>query len=171
MVRFRSWVLSATVAPALVALACQSEARYGVEATSRAEGGLLPAPVITQPACGAVTPWPKDLFTLAWERVVAASSYTVEVDCLGCGDARDAWFSQSGAPWQVTPGLGVQGSSYRTDVVSRLRREGGRTMRWRLWAVDRLGADGNKSEWCVVPFSASGLPTPSAGGTGPDHRP
>jgi hypothetical protein len=158
MMRLRSCVGPAASGLVLVAAACYSQAPTPV----------LPAPVITQPKCGAVVVWPDGLFTLAWERLDSASSYTVEVDCLSCGDGRDAWSSQSGTPWHVTPGL--QLPTYRTDVVSRLRREGGRTMRWRVWAVDRQGADGGKSEWCVVAFSQDGLPTPSSGVPKPDSR-
>jgi hypothetical protein len=160
-------MVAAAVAPVFVALACSSEAAAPGAET---EATPLPAPVITQPVCGAVIPWPEGQFTLAWEGVAAASSYTVEVDCLSCGDTTDAWYSQSGTPWRVMSRLSNQDSSLRTDVVSSLRREGGRTMRWRVWAVDRLGGDGHKSDWCVVPFSEDGLRTPSAGGPGPDQR-
>ena len=128
---------------------------------------VLPAPVITRPECGAVTVWPEGLFTLAWERVDTASTYTVEVDCLGCGDHRDPWFSQSGSPWHVRS---VVDPIYRTDIISTLRREGGRTMRWRVWAVDARGVEGTKSGWCVAAFSENGLPTPGSGTCEHDPR-
>ena len=107
MMGLRSSVGPAAIWLVLVAAACYSQAPTPV----------LPAPVITQPVCGAVRAWPEGLFTLAWERVEAASSYTVEVDCLSCGDGRDAWFSQSGTPWQVTPGLPLPRSEEHTSEL------------------------------------------------------
>jgi hypothetical protein len=82
---------------------------------------------------------------------------------MNCGHHLDPWVSQSGTPWRVTPA--IQNPSYRLDVAATVRREGGRAMRWRVWAVDRDGIEGTKSGWCVTVFNDTGLPTP--GGQAP----
>jgi len=142
----------------------------GEPLTNRRALGVLPAPILIRPECGAVTAWPEGLFTLAWEPVDTAASYTVEVDCWGCGNHPDPWFSQSGTPWHIRRGLGFPTPTYTSEVVSTLRREGGRDMRWRVWAVDGREVEGAKSEWCVAAFSDDGLPTPSAGIREPDPQ-
>ena len=93
---------------------------------------------------------------------VGALHFGVEhtFDCLNCGNRLDPWVSQSGTPWQVTRGL--RSPSYSFDVLGTVQREGGRAMRWRVWAVDRIEGEGPKSDWCVTTFSDSGLPTPGA---------
>jgi hypothetical protein len=125
-----------------------------------APSGQLAAPVITLPVCGAVSRWPAEPVALAWNRLDDASSYNVEIDCLGCGNYRDPWVSQSGTPWRLASGL--RSPLHTIDVSSTVRREGGRAMRWRVSAVDRAGSEGAKSDWCVTVFSESGLPTPGA---------
>lgn len=125
-----------------------------------APSSQLTAPVITLPVCGAVSRWPTEPFALEWTGLDAASSYNVEIDCMGCGFSRDAWVSQSGTPWRLASGL--QSPLHTIDVSSTLRREGGRAMRWRVSAVDRSGSEGPQSGWCVTVFSESGLPTPGA---------
>ena len=172
MMQLRLRVVPAAVALVLVTTASCDRMQARVQPMTVAEepiaNNVLPAPVITRPECGAVTVWPEGLFTLAWERVDSASTYTVEVDCRGCGaDRYHLWFSESGSPWHVRSALD---SIYRTDIVSRLRSEGGRTMRWRVWAVDARGVEGTKSKWCVASFSESGLPTPGSGSREPDPR-
>lgn len=156
-------VLVTTAACGQAQTPTQFNAVPGEANTNRPAFGVLAAPVMTRPECGAVTAWPEGLFTFAWERVDAASSYTVEVDCFPCGDQGDPWFSQSGTPWHIRRGLGLPTPTYVTDIVSTLRREGGRQMRWRVWAVDSRGVEGTKSEWCMAAFSEDGLPTPSSG--------
>jgi hypothetical protein len=119
--------------------------------------------VITNPACGGVSRWPTEPVTLSWTVTRGASTYTIEIDCMNCGHHLDPWVSQSGTPWRVTPA--IQNPSYRLDVAATVRREGGRAMRWRVWAVDRDGIEGTKSGWCVTVFNDTGLPTP--GGQAP----
>ena len=118
------------------------------------------APVITAPACGGVSRWPTEPVTLSWTTLSGASSYTIEVDCMNCGTHLDPWVSQSGKPWQITTGL--QSPPYKFDVAATVKREGGNAMRWRVWAVDREGVQGIKSDWCVTGFNDTGLRTPSA---------
>jgi hypothetical protein len=118
------------------------------------------APVITDPVCGASSTWPRDPIRLAWRAVDGAASYTIEIDCLNCRNHLDPWVSQSGTPWQIKCGL--QSPSDFFDVINTVQRDGGRAMRWRVWALDRIEGEGPKSDWCVTTFSGSGLPTPGA---------
>jgi len=126
-------------------------------------GTSCSAPVVNFAKCGMIAKWPDAPITLEWEQVDGASSYSVEVDCLNCRNQPVTppvpWFSTSGTPWQVRDGLGL---SWVTDVPKTVRSEGGRAMRWRVWGVSREGVEGPKTEWCVLPFSDSGLPTPGA---------
>ena len=124
-------------------------------------GGVPAAPVIVQPQCGAVSTWPEGPVALAWRAVSAAATYTVEIDCMNCGNRPDPWVSQSGTPWHIRSGLSTP--MYSADIIATLRREGGRAMRWRVWGVDTRGREGPKTDWCVTAFSDSGLPTPGAG--------
>lgn len=156
MIRIISWVVSVPVTLVMLTAAC------GTAAPTRPEPafGGFPAPVITSPVCGAVSAWPSAPVTLAWRAVDQEATYTIEIDCLNCGNHMDPWVSQSGTPWQVATGL--RSPSYSIDVTSTVRREGGRAMRWRVWAVDRAGGQGAKTDWCVTMYSESGLPTPGA---------
>ena len=123
-------------------------------------GAVSSAPVITHPACGAVSTWPDKPLRLAWLAADTASTYTIEIDCLDCGDYKDPWVSQSGKPWLVRHGL--ESPFYAIDVISTVRREGGRAMRWRVWTVDPAGREIAQTDWCVTVFSSNGLPTPGA---------
>lgn len=122
--------------------------------------GPLPAPTPASPACGSVNAWPTEPLALDWDPVEGAVTYTVEVDCMGCGSLPDPWFSQSGRPWHIEAGLTE--SMYVSDVVARLRSEGGRAMRWRVRAVDASMRDGELMPWCIAAFSEDGLPTPQS---------
>jgi hypothetical protein len=146
--------LSRLLMAALAATSCG-----GMAATQPGTVSIA-APVVTAPACGGVARWPTEPVTLSWAPLSGASTYTIELDCMNCGTRPDPWVSQSGTPWQVTPGL--QSPTYRLDVAATVQREGGRAMRWRVWAVGREGVEGTKSDWCVTVFNDSGLPTPGA---------
>lgn len=115
------------------------------------------APVVATTACGGVSRWPTEPVNLSWTPVKGASTYTVEIDCMNCGVHLDPWVSQSGTPWQVTSGL--QSPTHTFDAAT-VKREGGRAMRWRVWAVDREGVESTKTDWCVTVFNDTGLPTP-----------
>jgi hypothetical protein len=145
--------------PAAIALML-AVSSCGIPAPTSPESsnGALSAPVIARAQCGVTMKWPDAPLTLAWQAVNRASTYTVEVDCENCGNAPVVWFSQSGSPWHIRSGLSAL--QYVTDVVAMLRREGGRTLRWRVWAVDALGRDGSRADWCVIGFSETGLQTP-----------
>lgn len=156
MIRISSRLAFVPVALVLLSAACTAT----IPTQPASAFGAFPAPVITSPVCGASSSWPRDPITLAWRAVDDAASYTIEFDCLNCGNRLDPWVSQSGTPWQVTRGL--RSPSYSFDVLGTVQREGGRAMRWRVWAVDRIESEGPKSDWCVTTFSDSGLPTPGA---------
>ena len=156
MIRFGSPLVRAVVPLVLLtAGACSKAAPTQPEQTFTG----LPAPVPSRPVCGAVSAWPEEPFALAWRPVDRAATYTLELDCLGCGSGRDPWVSQSGTPWRLQRGL--DSPSYRVDVAATVRRDGGRALRWRVWAVDRAGREGAASDWCITVFSQDGLPTPS----------
>jgi hypothetical protein len=112
----------------------------------------LPAPSPLQPVCGTVIPAPTDGRFLAfrWSKVENASTYTVEVDCFGCNGRQ--WFSFSGAPWHVRPGLGLRTPLYSSDLYAKLREASGTAIRWRVWAVGQSGLPGDQSPWYQVAF-------------------
>ena len=118
-----------------------------------AKGRALPTPVPKEPACGSTIPWPRDdyFFILSWAPVEGASTYTVEADCFGC--SRKDWYSFGGAPWHIRSGLGLRSPIYSSQIHVQLRQAGGRALRWRVWAVDHDGREGQKSGWCQLAFS------------------
>jgi hypothetical protein len=119
----------------------------------------LEAPIPEQPACASVIKMPEDgsSLTLAWGRVNGASTYTVEADCFGCGQFPDNWYSLAGQPWHVRRGLGLRSPIYSSSgssgLLEKLYGEGGRSLRWRVWAVDPQGGEGQKSNWCQISFA------------------
>jgi hypothetical protein len=121
------------------------------EATKAA---LLPAPQPRSPECRSTIPRPPDdRLLLSWTGVDGASTYTVEVDCFGCGGKRD-WYSFGGSPWHVRTGLGLRSPIYSSsEVHTALREAGGIAIRWRVWAVGQDAMQGEKSAWCQLAFS------------------
>jgi hypothetical protein len=127
-------------------------------APQRDEAALL-APVPLEPPCDSVVAWPgEDIFLIyRWRPVAGASSYTVEVDCFGCGRA-GSWYSSGGTPWHVRTGLGFRTPSnpiYSSSVHVDWRAAGGTGLRWRVWAVDDADRGGAKSPWCSLSFSGN----------------
>jgi hypothetical protein len=120
----------------------------------------LSAPVPQATSCDVTIRWPADqsYMIVGWEQVQGASYYSVEMDCLGCGGGA-GWFSlREDRSWHLREEIGLrapQGSPaiYSTDIYVRLRREGGRALRWRVWAVDHEGIAGDKSAWCRITFA------------------
>jgi TIR domain/PASTA domain len=107
----------------------------------------LPAPVPDTPTCGSRIARPSNKFIgFGWKPVPGATSYTVEVDCLGC--AGRGWFSARGTPWHVRTNLGLRSPIYSSDLGSAP----GSALRWRVWAVDRGGERGEMSNWCQLTF-------------------
>lgn len=113
---------------------------------------ILPAPFTRKPESGSVISWSEHGNILSWKKVTGASTYTVEVDCFGCGEPR-TWFSLAGTPCHIRPGLGLRSPIYSSNINKKLREAGGHAMRWRVWAVDGNGLDGAKSQWCQLAFS------------------
>jgi hypothetical protein len=94
-----------------------------------AQGGL-PAPELLSPADGAVfNNFPRTT-TLAWNAVSGASSYGIEVDFRDPpGWSRSVFRS------------GIKGDSFTFNFIGKQRG------RWRVWAVDLSGNEGEKSPW------------------------
>ncbi|MFH1216470.1 MAG: hypothetical protein V1706_08210 [Pseudomonadota bacterium] len=121
------------------------------------ENGVLVAPIPERPACDSVIKAVLDTeyLVLHWQPVDGASTYTVEVDCFGCGQHPNNWYSLSGTPWHIKPGLGrrtLQNPIYSSKVHVMLRQTGGTSLRWRVWAVDSEGREGKRSNWCQLAF-------------------
>lgn len=99
----------------------------------------LGAPTPVSPAAGTVF----DVFPrrtqLVWTRVPGAVTYTVEVDPY-CTD-RARWCSEVGATQLVYTAAGIPDTTHTFDHV------GAQPGRWRVWAVDRAGSAGPKTEW------------------------
>jgi hypothetical protein len=111
--------------------------------------GRLPAPVADTPACGSRIVRPAAPFynlVFGWNTVPGAASYTVEVDCLGCDGT--SWSSARGTPWHVRANLGRRSPIYSSD----LGNAPGLGLRWRVWAVDEAGVQGEMSDWCYLNF-------------------
>lgn len=103
-----------------------------VEATF--EPLLLSAPAPLSPADGAVFGnYPRST-TLTWEAVPGASAYIVEVEYDGGG-----W-----TPYRLET---LTGTSFTFDFV------GMQPGRWRVWALDEDGAEGDKSPWRVFEYT------------------
>ncbi|MCI0563537.1 MAG: hypothetical protein MN733_34105 [Nitrososphaera sp.] len=121
---------------------------------------LFNAPIPEQPACGSVIKMPADniFLILQWGPVDGTSTYTVEVDCFGCGQFPNNWYSLSGTPWHIKPGLGLRtlrAPIYSSTLHVKLREEGGKSLRWRVWAANPEGIEGKKSNWCQLAFFGS----------------
>jgi hypothetical protein len=79
--------------------------------------------------------------------VPGAASYTVELDCLDCCAAGE-WCADRGKPWKVIRGIkSVQSPGYKLEFVSA------QPGRWRVWAVDEQGREGEKSPWRTFRFT------------------
>lgn len=124
------------------------------------EYNILSSPIPERPACGSVIKALSDTkyLILDWQPVDGTSTYTVEVDCFGCGQYPNKWYSQSGTPWHIKPGLGrrtLRDPIYSSKIHVKLRQAGGTSLRWRVWAVDSEGREGKKSDWCQLAFYGS----------------
>lgn len=118
---------------------------------------LLAAPIPEHPTCGNVIKTPPDteFLIMNWAPIDGASTYTVEVDCFGCGQYPNSWYSLSGNPWHIKPGLGrrtLGNPIYSSKIHVMLREAGGTSIRWRVWAVDSEGRKGHRSNWCQLAF-------------------
>jgi hypothetical protein len=120
----------------------------------------ISAPVPLGASCDVTIPWPAEthFMIVSWEPVSGAGYYSVEMDCLGCGGGA-GWFSlREDRHWHLREEVGLRAprdepAIYSSDIHVRLRREGGRALRWRVWGVDHDGVAGYQSAWCRISFS------------------
>jgi hypothetical protein len=70
--------------------------------------------------------------------VPGAISYTVEIDCFNCCVANQ-WCTDVGREYRVIPSIKTM--TYKFDFG------GAQPGRWRVWAVDKNGVQGRKSDW------------------------
>ena len=123
-------------------------------ALSAQEPGIpvtLPAPTLLSPADAAELHGYPRLLQFQWSAVPGASSYAIEIDCLGCC-AQQAWCTNNGRPGYTIRDLEVPGFSFAFW--------GDQPGRWRVWAHGP-GGDGNMSEWRE--FSFANLRSASSG--------
>ena len=128
--------------PPFTVITEQPAIRLGSSGTGRPL--LAPAPY--ESSCNVSVPLSESSTTLSWTNVRGASTYSVEVDCWGCAGARDQWYSvASRSPWRLQPGI------FQTFLDTAVHHEGGgKTLQWRVWAVDSQGLEGRKSLWCPL---------------------
>jgi hypothetical protein len=112
--------------------------------------------------CAALSARGRWALTLAWAPVENASAYTVEI------------VSRLRLQGPVGQPIGTRARKNGAPE-SDLRRgchpdPSARAARARVWAVDSLGHEGTKSDWCVTAFSDTGLPTPRSESLERDHR-
>jgi hypothetical protein len=115
-----------------------------VQTFERDKGAGFSAPFLLSPKCGSVFNFFPRTTRLQWQSVNGASSYTVEIDCLGCC-AIGKWCTDAGKTWQVV--RGIKGLGYTFDFV------GAQPGRWRVWAVGNGNEEGPKSEWCEFTYT------------------
>jgi hypothetical protein len=116
-------------------------------AVSGDEQAVLPAPEPTWPEEGrSFDNYPRRT-ALGWKPVSGAASYTVELDCLNCCES-GKWCSDLGRPWKVARKIPAVGSpGYKFEFA------GAQQGRWRVWAVDKAGHEGEKSPWRTFRFT------------------
>ena len=90
----------------------------------------LPAPVLISPVEGAVFHNFPRTTTLTWQAAPGAATYRIEVDCYD----PPGW-----DPIQRVSGVAT--TSFTFSFVGKQRG------RWRVWAVDSHGREGEKSPW------------------------
>ena len=106
-------------------------------------GVNLPAPVQLSPKPDAeFNHYPRST-KLEWEAVEGASSYTVEVDfCHGIRTGKPDCINPQPHTMKGNPETTrITSTSYEFDFV------GAQPGRWRVWAIDKEGREGFKSEW------------------------
>ena len=117
----------------------------------------MAAPSPVHPPCGNVMRSPVEGKSLVfrWTPVRDTSFYDIEVDCFGCAEYPDQWYSVSGAPWLYEHGVArdtLQTPVYSSELHKRLKEAGGTRLRWRVWANGSDRVPGHKSEWCEHTF-------------------
>jgi TonB family protein len=103
----------------------------------------LPAPILVSPVEGAELRTYPRLLEFQWVEVAGATSYSIEIDCLGCC-REDAWCSNV-----QRQGYVVRGLETPSFVFTYWGDQPGR---WRVWAAGKSD-EGIKSEWRVFTFA------------------
>ncbi len=98
----------------------------------------LDIPQLLSPADESVFSHYPRITELQWMPVTNATSYTVEIDCYHCCQ-RNKWCTDVGKTWMVVPN--IQANTYTFNFV------GAQPGRWRVWAVDNSGREGQKTPW------------------------
>jgi hypothetical protein len=133
--------------PAKTRMEKGSEVLLLVAASAGEQGAALPAPEQTTPQEETVFHNLPGTTAIRWKPVSGAASYTVELDCLHCCES-GRWCSDLGRPWKVVPGIpAVSSPGYKFEFT------GAQPVRWRVWAVDREGREGEKSPWRTFRYS------------------
>ena len=103
----------------------------------------LPAPVQLSPEPDAEFNYYPRKTKLEWEAVEGASSYTVEVDfCRGIPQSKSDCMNPQPHTLRGNPETTrITSTSYEFNFV------GAQPGRWRVWAIDKEGREGFKSEW------------------------
>ncbi|PWB54538.1 MAG: hypothetical protein C3F18_06665 [Nitrosomonadales bacterium] len=116
-------------------------------AVSGGEQAVLPAPEQAWPEDGrSFDNYPRRT-ALGWKPVSGAASYTVELDCLNCCEP-GKWCSELGHPWKIARGIpAVRSPGYKFEFADA------QPGRWRAWAVDKAGREGEKSPWRTFRFT------------------
>jgi len=71
----------------------------------------------------------------------------VELDCLHCCES-GKWCSDLGKPWKVAREItAARTPGYKFEFA------GAQPGRWRVWAVDKAGHEGEKSPWRTFRFT------------------
>lgn len=92
---------------------------------------------ISPPNSSVLSTYPRNLY-LRWQSVPGATSYSTEVDCYHCC-VINRWCSDIGRQWILQTGIiGTTG-----NAIFSGKQKG----RWRVWAVDASGNEGEKSPW------------------------
>lgn len=110
-------------------------------AVSSGEAVVLQAPEPTWPEEGRSFGNIPRTTALRWKEVSGAASYTVELDCLHCCES-GKWCSDLGRPWKLARGIpAARSPGHKFEFT------GAQQGRWRVWAVDKNGREGEKSPW------------------------
>ncbi len=110
-------------------------------AVSAGDAALLPAPVQAWPEEGRSFDNIPRTMAVRWKPVSGAASYTVELDCMHCCEP-GRWCSDLGKPWKLARGLpAVNTPGHKFEFA------GAQPGRWRVWAVEKNGREGEKSPW------------------------
>ena len=127
------------------------------ESTATSSAAKLLAPIMESPECNSARTWPPDnyVFAVYWHPVEGAASYGIEMDCRSGKDDPTAWRGSEEHPWFVKRGVVfrmMNNPIYSSKIHLKAKDVGCDALRWRVWAIDHDGNDGEKSQWCQISF-------------------